>query len=148
LSLPQTTQLQVPSSLDALANVLSWFDQLYQSFIPKSAWIRCQLALAEGFTNAVRHAHKGRSSDLYIDLEVTILERQIEIRIWDFGEPFDLVKKIKDILAKTKDKSTDINSLSCGGGGRGLLLMSDIGDYLSYEHGEDGRNCLLIIKQF
>jgi len=148
LSLPQTTQLQAPSSLDVLANVLLWFDQLYQSFIPKSLWLRCQLALAEGFTNAVRHAHKGRSSDLYIDLEVTILDRQIEIRIWDFGEPFDLLKKIQDILAKMKDKPTDINSLSCGGGGRGLLLMYDIADYLSYEQSEDGRNCLLIIKHF
>jgi serine/threonine-protein kinase RsbW len=148
LPLPQITQLQVPSSLDSLEQqLLPWFDQLYQSFIPKSVWLRCQLALAEGFTNAVRHAHKGLSSGLYIDLEVTILDRQIEIRIWDFGEPFDLLKKIQEILAKKKDEPTDINSLSCGGG-RGLLLMYDIADYLSYEHGEDGRNCLLIIKQF
>lgn len=97
MPLPQITQLQVPSSLDSLAKVLSWFDQLYQSFIPKSVWLRCQLALAEGFTNAVRHAHQGLSSDLQIDLEVTILDRQIEIRIWDFGAPFDLMKYIKDI---------------------------------------------------
>lgn len=139
MSLPQTTQLQVTSSLDSLAKVLSWFDQLYQSFIPKSVWLRCQLALAEGFTNAVRHAHRGRSSDLVIDLEVTILEQQVEIRIWDYGSPFDLMKQIRDI-------STDIDHHS--GGGRGLKLMRDIADYLSYEHGEDGRNCLSIIKQF
>ena len=96
-------------------------------------------ALAEGFTNAVRHAHQGLSSDLQIDLEVTILDRQIEIRIWDFGAPFDLMKYIKDI-------PMDIDHHS--GGGRGLKLMRDIADYLSYDHGEDGRNCLLIIKQF
>ncbi|SKB13157.1 Sigma-B activity negative regulator [Planktothrix sp. PCC 11201] len=148
MPLPQITQLQVPSSLDSLAKVLSWFDQLYQSFIPKSVWLRCQLALAEGFTNAVRHAHQGLSSDLYIDLEVTILDRQIEIRIWDFGVPFDLMKKIKDITKEIKDTPTDSDPPLGGGGTRGLLLMRDIADYLSYEHGEDGRNCLLIIKQF
>jgi serine/threonine-protein kinase RsbW len=139
LPLPQITPLQVPSSLDSLAKVLSWFDQLYQSFIPKSVWLRCQLALAEGFTNAVRHAHKGLSSDLQIDLEVTVLEQQVEIRIWDFGSPFDLMKQIKDL-------PTDIDHHS--GGGRGLKLMRDIADYLSYEQEEDGRNCLLIVKQF
>lgn len=139
MPLPQITQLQVTSSLDSLAKVLSWFDQLYQSFIPKSVWLRCQLALAEGFTNAVRHAHKGLSSDLQIDLEVTISEQQVEIRIWDFGNPFDLMKQIKDLPTDTDHHS---------GGGRGLKLMRDIADYLSYEHGEDGRNCLLIIKQF
>lgn len=145
MPLPQTTQLQVPSSLVFLAKVLSWFEQLYQSFIPQSVWIRCQLALAEGFTNAVRHAHKGRSEDLYIDLEVTLLEEQIEIRIWDFGEPFDLLDKIKGILKEMNDPSTNSE---IKGGGRGLKLMYDIADYLSYEQGEDGRNCLLIIKKF
>jgi len=145
LSLPQTTQLQVPSSLAVLAKVLSWFDQLYQPFIPQSVWIRCQLALAEGFTNAVRHAHKGLSEDLYIDLEVTILEQKIEIRIWDWGQPFDLVQKIKDILKEMNDIPMDCEAK---GGGRGLKLMYDIADYLSYNKSADGRNCLLISKNF
>ena len=113
MPLPQITQLQVPSSLDSLAKVLSWFDQLYQPFIPKSLWLRCQLALAEGFTNAVRHAHKGLSSDLQIDLEVRILEQQVEIRIWDYGLPFNLIKQIENL-------TTDIDHHS--GGGRGLKL--------------------------
>lgn len=143
--LPQTTQLQVPSSLAVLAKVLSWFDQLYQPFIPQSVWIRCQLALAEGFTNAVRHAHKELYEDLYIDLEVTISEQKIEIRIWDWGKPFDLVNKIKDILKEMNDMPIEGE---VKGGGRGLKLMYDIADYLSYDNSADGRNCLLICKNF
>lgn len=146
MSVPQNAQLQVPSSLDGLAKVLSWFDQLYQSFIPKAIWIRCQLALAEGFTNAVRHAHLGLSSDVQVDLEVTILEQQIQIRIWDQGAPFDLMQKIKEMPNDIEHQIGGERSLK--GGGRGLKLMNDIADELNYERLEDGRNCLIIVKNF
>ncbi len=146
MSVPQNAQLQLPSSLDGLAKVLSWFDQLYQSFIPKTIWIRCQLALAEGFTNAVRHAHKDLSSDVPIDLEVTILEEQIKILIWDYGPPFDLMQKIQE-MPNDFDRPTG-GERSLKGGGRGLKLMRDIADDLNYERTEDGRNCLIIVKNF
>lgn len=146
MSVPENAQLQVPSSLDGLAKVLSWFDQLYQSSIPKAIWIRCQLALAEGFTNAVRHAHQGLSSDVPIDLQVTILEQQIEIRIWDQGAPFDLMQKIREMPNDIDHQTGGERSLK--GGGRGLKLMRDIADDLNYERTADGRNCLIIVKNF
>lgn len=139
LPLPYQAQLQVPSSLDALGDVVSWFAQLQHPSIPGAIWIRCQLALAEGFTNAVCHAQKNLSPDLLVDIKVTLTSEQIEIRIWDQGRPFDLVQKLREI-------SPEVNQTA--GRGRGLKIMRDIADHLRYERTSDQRNCLLIVKHY
>jgi serine/threonine-protein kinase RsbW len=140
-SIPYTHQLRVPSRLTALVDVLSWFAELAHPFIPQSVWLRCQLALAEGFTNAVRHAHKNLpSEDLFIEMKVRVSQTQIILWIWDYGPPFDLMQKLEQISDKTVNKNA--------GGGRGLKLIQDIADELSYEPTEDGRNCLKIVKDW
>jgi serine/threonine-protein kinase RsbW len=136
---PGKARIQVKSGLNELDPVLSWFAQLHQSPIPTSVWLRCQLALAEGFTNAVRHAHKGKPSDTPIDIEVTLFPEHLEIRVWDCGLPFDLEQKIRDV-----SDQVDMNA----GGGRGLKLMRDISDSLTYRPTTDNRNCLLIVKGY
>lgn len=137
--LPYTAQLRVPSRLDSLAEVLSWFAELAYPSIPQSIWLRCQLALAEGFTNAVRHAHKNLPpDDLFVEIGVSVQQGQIIILIWDDGPPFDLIQKLEQISDKTVDKNA--------GGGRGLKLIQDIADELSYEPTADNRNCLKIVK--
>ncbi|MDQ2097670.1 MAG: ATP-binding protein [Tychonema bourrellyi B0820] len=131
--------LQVNTGLNGLDQVLSWFSQLYDSRIPISVWIRCQLALAEGFTNAVRHAHNGKPADLPVDIQVAVFAEFVEIKIWDWGDRFDLEAKIKTISEKVDLAAP---------GGRGLKLMKDIGDSLSYVRTADGRNCLSIVKNY
>lgn len=131
--------LQVNTGQSALEPVLSWFAQLYEQRIPTSVWIRCQLALAEGFTNAVRHAHEGKRPDLPVEIDVTVSAESVEIKIWDSGPPFDLEQKIQD-MSKTVDPEAS--------GGRGLKLMKDIADSLSYTRTADGRNCLSIVKNY
>jgi serine/threonine-protein kinase RsbW len=131
--------LQVNTDLDALAQVLEWFDQFNNPPIPPQAWMQCQLALAEGFTNAVRHAHRSQPSNSPIKMEVQIFADQIEIRIWDQGEPFDLIQRLKN-MPKDLDSEAE--------GGRGLRLMERISDLLSYTRTPDNRNCLLLVKQY
>ncbi|MBE9095717.1 anti-sigma regulatory factor [Tychonema sp. LEGE 07203] len=131
--------LQINTGLSALERVLSWFGQLYDPRIPTSVWIRCQLALAEGFTNAVRHAHEGKPPDLPVDIEVAVYSECLEIKIWDSGAAFDLEQKIKDMSEKIDREA---------GGGRGLKLMKDIADSISYKRTADGRNCLSIVKNY
>ncbi|HEY9639520.1 MAG TPA: ATP-binding protein, partial [Coleofasciculaceae cyanobacterium] len=65
--------------------------------------------------------------------------QQIEIRIWDYGEPFDLEQKLKSLPAKIDSDSI---------GGRGLKLLMLMAGHLSYSRTADDRNCLLITKQF
>lgn len=130
---------QVPTDLKALDQLLSWFDQLYQPSIPKKAWLQCQLALAEGFTNAVRHAHKDLSPNVPIDIEVTLFPEYMELRIWDQGPPFDLERRLQSQEHKVNEQA---------GGGRGIAIMQKIADKLSYRRTEDNRNCLLITKAY
>jgi len=139
LQVLKKADLQINTGLSSLDPVLSWFAQLYDSRIPTSVWIRCQLALAEGFTNAVRHAHKGKPADLPVDIQVSVFAEFVEIKIWDWGDPFDLEAKIKNI-SQTVDLAAS--------GGRGLKLMKDIGDSLGYVRMADGRNCLSIVKNY
>lgn len=130
--------IQVNTDLDALAQVLEWFDQFNNPPTPAQVWMQCQLALAEGFTNAVRHAHEGQPSDMLIDLEGQLFGDRIEIRIWDQGAPFDLYDRLHQM---PKEMDTEAE------GGRGLRLMERIADHLSYTR-TDSRNCLLIVKKF
>lgn len=131
--------IQVSTDLNALTQVLAWFDQFNRPPVSYQTWLECQLALAEGFTNAVRHAHSGQPVDLSIDIEVIVLPEWMEIRVWDQGEPFNLHQKLKS-LPESMDTDAE--------GGRGLKLMQRIADSLSYNRTEDHRNCLLIVKHY
>jgi serine/threonine-protein kinase RsbW len=132
--------LRVPSDIGVLEQVLSWFDQMQHPGVPTKIWLQCQLAIAEGFTNAVRHAHDGLGSDLQIDVEVSLSDDCIEIRVWDCGPPFDLEGKILAIQQQQVDQHA--------GGGRGLLILQKICDRLKYVRTGDDRNYLLMAKHF
>lgn len=133
------SRLRTNTDIHALAQVLAWFDQFNQPTLPYPVWLQCQLALAEGFTNAVRHAHKGQSKDVAIDIEVKVLDQALEIRIWDQGAEFDLEKALSKMPTEVDRESE---------GGRGLQLMHRLADTLSYTRTTDQRNCLLIVKKF
>lgn len=128
---------QFPSDIEALDQILSWFNQLSQPSIPRIVWLQYQLALAEGFTNAVRHAHKDLSKDVSIEIEFTIAPQCLELRIWDCGPPFDLEGRIRELEHRVDRDSP---------GGRGLLILQKISDQLSYTRTDDNRNCLLVTK--
>ena len=139
MKINQQTLFRVKSDLRSLEGVLFHFGQIYQSWIPKKDWLQCQLALVEGFTNAVRHAHKMISSEVLIEIQLTLTEESLEIKIWDYGPPFNLEIFIQN-LRENKDNESE--------GGRGVQILQKISNHLSYIRTNDNRNCLLIIKQF
>ena len=139
--------IQVKSDLTYLEKVLSSFEKLKENSIEQKQtsiamdtriWLECQLALAEGFTNAVRHAHRDKSIDTPIDIEIMITQKEITIKIWDYGQPFDLIQ------FSTENKQM---SESLGIGGRGIEIMRQIADELKYDRHNDDRNCLTIKKK-
>lgn len=138
LQVLQKADINVKTDLGVLSHVLAWFDQFNHPPVPKYVWMQCQLALAEGFTNAVRHAHKDQSSEIPIDIQVAIFAQRLEIRIWDRGKPFDLEEVLKNLPPVEEDAI----------GGRGLKLMQRIADALSYMPTTDNRNCLLMVKYY
>ncbi|WP_309228892.1 ATP-binding protein [Microcoleus sp. FACHB-831] len=135
----QQSRLQVQTDLNALANVLQWFEQFNLPPVSQEMWYKCQLVLVEGFTNAVRHAHQDLPLTTPIDIEVTLFNDWLEMRIWDWGQPFDLATKLKSLPDPPHDPGTP--------GGRGLIYMQQLNDELYYERISEQQNCLVMRKR-
>lgn len=135
----RSIKIEVPSDLKALNQVLAQFDRIYQDFIPLRDWLQCRLALAEGFTNAVRHAHRDLPPTVPIRIEVLLKETVMEIEIWDCGAAFDL----QGFIAETSQQYEGWLA-----SGRGIPLLNKISDRLDYYRTEQQQNCLSIVKNF
>jgi len=135
----QRRDIRTQSNPESLDTVLAWFDQFQAPSLPHTVWLQCQLALIEGFTNAVRHAHRGLPESTPIDIEVTVSQTAIDIYIWDSGPGFDLMGMLARKLQTTNHDSE---------GGRGLRIIHLIADQITYERTADHRNCLHISKQY
>ena len=134
----QTIFLQVTTSLSDLVPVLNWFEQLPHTSVPNADWLRCKTALAEVFTNSVRHAHRDIPSETPISLEANLTDSSIEIKVFDFGAGFELSEKL------SKLDEVDVTAL----GGRGLYLISQMVDVFTYDKTSDGRNCTKIVRYY
>ena len=146
LQVIRSIKIEVQGDLKALDRLLTEFNRIYQDFIPHRDWLQCRLALAEGFTNAVRHAHQHLSPDIPILIEARLQYSQIEIEIWDYGRPFDLKAFVREMTGKNEDWPF---------GGRGIPILNQICDRLEYYRVESsvdrpsrGKNCLLMVKKF
>lgn len=155
LNMLERDQLQVTSHLEELAVVQHWFRSLIARLAIKTPRLNDQfdqlnLALAEGFTNAVRHAHADLPPATPIEIELVLRPQQIEICIFDQGKPFDpssLAEPQPGVLRE---------------GGYGWFLLRRLADQVTYDRtsvvsvgvyaGGDAaeiavpRNCLRIVK--
>lgn len=131
-------RIKVKSDLAVQTQVQKWFEQFYSEFISPihnadRRFHQLNLALAEGFSNAVRHAHYELPSDTTIEIELALWEERIEIRIWDYGKPFN------------PDTVEEPEPGTLCEGGYGWFLLRRLADQVVYERCQDGRNCLLIL---
>lgn len=136
LKLPYRQGIQVYTDLNLLTQVLAWFEQFNHPPVPHSVWLECQLALAEAFTNAVRHAHAHKTPETPIDIEVAVDAQTIELKVWDYGPGFD--------LSRLSDEAIEPDY---GEHGRGLKIMQRVADVFRYDQ-IDQRNCLQIVKYY
>ncbi|WP_224086353.1 ATP-binding protein [Nostoc sp. MS1] len=138
LGIMQHDQLTIKSELKLLNLVQQWFEDFSLKYLSQLGWTESQLyrlnlALAEGFTNAVRHAHRSLPPETTIEIEVSLWINKIELRIWDHGKPFD-----PNAIAEPEPGTLQV-------GGYGWFLLRRLADRVVYER-EDGRNCLVIVK--
>lgn len=94
----QRITLQLNSEIATVTQVFWWVEQLENLPIPEGVLQLFKLALVEGFTNAVHHAHKNLSSDTPIDLAIAVFRDRLELQIWDWGKPFDIKAKLQEQL--------------------------------------------------
>ena len=132
--------LQVKTELEALKEVLQWFEALVFPLVPQKMGWQCEVALVEAFTNAVRHAHQNLPKNTPIDLEVELLPNFLEMRIWDRGQPFDF----QDKLLKSEQEADSVEKE----GGRGLQFIKKLTDELQYLNLPNHRNCLVMRKKY
>ena len=132
--------LQVKTELEALKEVLQWFEGLVFPLVPQKTGWQCEVALVEAFTNAVRHAHQNLPENTPIDLEVELQPNFLEMRIWDWGHPFDIKAK----LTKS-EREADVMERE---GGRGLQFINKLTDELQYLNLPNHRNCLVMRKHY
>jgi serine/threonine-protein kinase RsbW len=130
--------LKVVSRLDLVSQVQHWFSDICHSLDGETVWVnhytdRLMLALTEGFTNAVRHAHAHLPPDTCIIIDFAVANNRVEIRIWDHGEPFD-----PELLPEPKPGEL-LDS------GYGWFLLRRLADRVTYERIQ-GRNCLSIVQ--
>jgi serine/threonine-protein kinase RsbW len=135
--LQQSKHIHVSTDLQELTRVLDWFQSLTQASVTEEDWMQCQIAIAEGFTNAVRHAHQALPSETPIEIDLDFYPDRVEMRIWDYGPSFSLKERLEGMIS-TPDESES---------GRGLRLIKDIANEVQYERVDEHRNCLLLIKQ-
>lgn len=138
--LPLHFRLQVKTELEELVPVLQWFEANTLGILQETVIWQCKVALAEGFTNAVRYAHRDLPSSTPIELELILQPERLEIRIRDRGQPFDLQAKLASLQQSPVDpleKESD----------RGLLFMRALTDRLEYVRLSDRGNCLILTKK-
>ena len=133
-------KLQVATKLEALQDVLKWYEELISPCLPEKTGWQCEVALVEAFTNAVRHAHQDLPTNTPIDLEVQLYPNSLEMKVWDRGKPFDL----KAQLQANQDNVTSLDKE----GGRGLQFIKKLTDDLQYLSNLDYGNCLVIKKRY
>lgn len=132
--------LQVNSDFNALSDVLNWFEKVISPRLSPNLSLSCQLALSEGFTNVVTHAHQDLPATTPVNLEVSFLSRALEIRIWDCGKPFDLETTISQVKLEDSGSAEKEH-------GRGLIFLKELTDEVRYFRDEQGKNCLLLRKE-
>ncbi|HEY9701439.1 MAG TPA: anti-sigma regulatory factor [Allocoleopsis sp.] len=135
----QQKSLRVESKITLLLKVLQWFEDFCSQYVSDLNWSNIQfyqlhLALTEGFTNAVRHAHKQLPSDTIIDIDLILSDDRLDIQIWDYGQPFN-----PDNLPEPMPGIPQL-------GGYGWFLLKKLADQVVYQRSLDERNCLLIRK--
>jgi serine/threonine-protein kinase RsbW len=118
--------------------VQQWFSSICHSLDDDSAWVknytdRLMLALTEGFTNAVRHAHAKLPPETSIAIDFLLANDRVEIRIWDYGEPFN-----PELLPEPQPGEL-LDS------GYGWFLLRRLADYVTYRRVQN-RNCLSIVQ--
>ncbi|MBD2570414.1 MULTISPECIES: ATP-binding protein [Nostocaceae] len=139
LTTVQQDHLTVKSDLKLLNHVQQWFEKFSLQYLSEFGWsesqlYRLNLALAEGFTNAVRHAHRALPPETDIEIQLSLWNDRLEIRIWDHGKPFN-----PDAIVEPEPGTLQV-------GGYGWFLLRRLADHVVYERAADSRNCLLIVK--
>ena len=90
------------------------------------------LVLTEAMANAIKHANEGDPAK-EVHIEISIVDKELVIRVFDFGSGFDIDKYIEPRHPLEED-------------GRGIYLMHSIMDQVTYRPTDRGHVLELVKK--
>jgi anti-sigma regulatory factor (Ser/Thr protein kinase) len=153
-----------------LSYILDRFHRYFEDYLQEYDLNIIKLILSEAFTNIIKYAHQNLLPETPIEIEISLLETVIEIKIWDFGLPFAFeqeLKKRKLIIKEWRQKIQAIRSgypddlktqerlineaiingeIIIPTGGNGLFLMEQNTDKICYIREGTQKNCLIASK--
>ncbi len=97
-----------------------------------------EIAIEEALVNIIRHAYRENNGKIIISVAIES-EKVIEVKIEDFGVPFNPIEKRKPIDRELPLEKREV-------GGLGLSFMHEFMDEIIYER-QGGKN-LLILRKF
>lgn len=136
-------RLIVQTDLSAIPQVLSWFEAFQQAPVSQVVWLQGQIALVEGFTNAVRHAHAQFPKQTPIAIEAGTYPNRLEIRVWDQGSPFDLAALIDRV---EQDYPNPLEHEAHWGATLFKKLKDQHNWNIEYRCAREAQNCLNLTK--
>jgi serine/threonine-protein kinase RsbW len=138
------SDIQVTTHLSEVTIALKWFEEFHRPPLTHQLWQQAKIALMEGLTNAIRHAHQDLPRPMPIDLNAKLFSHGIQILIWDYGAPFDL----EELLNSLSQSLSDPSERKAHWGGVLLRKLRDKHNwticYTCPSPETDDRNCLLI----
>jgi serine/threonine-protein kinase RsbW len=138
------SDIQVTTHLSEVPIALKWFEQFLRPPLSHRLWQQAKIALMEGLTNAIRHAHQDLPHLTPIDLNAKLSSHRIQVLIWDYGAPFDL----EELLNSLSQPLSDPRARESHWGGVLLRKLRDKHNwticYACPGSGTGDRNCLII----
>jgi serine/threonine-protein kinase RsbW len=134
-SSPSPLTLTIPSDLRMLTVARAFIEAVCEANnLDKATTHAIVLATSEAASNVIRHAHRNQP-EAQLQIQCALVPDQIEIRLLDEGEPFDLATV----------PHLDPSEIRVGG--RGVFLMRALMDELFCEPREDRGNALHMVKR-
>ena len=128
-----------PAKLEALSDVLSFVDQMLDSFeCPMKIQTAVCVAIEEVFVNVAKYAYEDGNGDMTLGIAFDDESRNITFRMTDKGIPFDPLKKPDpDITLSAEEREI---------GGLGIFITKKTMNSVTYSY-ENGENILTMTKQ-
>ena len=130
--------LRVPARLESVRPLADTLDEcVRQAQFDDQAAFHCRLALDEACANIIKHSYDNDPQG-EIEARIRINPGMCEIRLTDFGKPYDPAHVVPPTVGMPVEDITP--------GGLGLHLMRTVMDEVRYTAGPNG-NCLVLVKR-
>lgn len=123
------------AELESLGDFRDFIDDICHAHgIDEDTAYDLKLAVDEACTNVVQHGYKGMNPGSII-MDVCVMEEEVEVRLTDFGHPFEPSSAPKPDITLPLDERP--------AGGFGLFFIYETMDEVDYVTNEEGNTLIL-----